>query len=71
MGVAGYFALIPVILIWSAALGSEKFQAILDLTWSKHGLLDPHVLIGATAISIIFTPIGLMFWLIERPDRST
>jgi hypothetical protein len=69
LGVAGYLEFIVVMLAWAAFLGAERFQ-IGILLWREHGLLDPHNFVGAMAIGLIFTPIGLAFWLIARPDLS-
>jgi hypothetical protein len=70
MGVAGYLEFIVVTLAWAAFLGAERFQIGIHLLWGEHSLLDPHNFVGAMAIGLIFTPIGLAFWLITRPDLS-
>jgi hypothetical protein len=70
MGIAGWLEFIVVMLAWAAVLGPEKFQIGVHMIWKEHGLLDQHNLVGALAIGLIFTPIGLAFWLITRPDIS-
>jgi hypothetical protein len=70
MGLAGWLEFIVVMLAWGAVLGPEKFQIGFHMLWKEHGLLDQHNVGGALAIGLIFTPIGLVFWLITRPDLS-
>jgi hypothetical protein len=70
MGVAGYLEFIVVMLAWAAFLGPERLQIGIHLIWRSHSLLDPHNFVGALAIGLVFTPIGLAFWLITRPDLS-
>jgi hypothetical protein len=70
MGLAGWFEFIVVMLAWGAFLGPERFQIGIHMLWKEHGMLDQHNLVGALAIGLIFTPIGLAFWLITRPDLA-
>lgn len=70
MGLAGWLEFIVVMLAWGTVLDPKRFEIGIHLIWKEHGLLDPHNLVGAMAIGLIFTPIGLTFWLITRPDLA-
>jgi hypothetical protein len=69
MGFAVLQAAVGIGLIISAFFGADRFWAALGALQNGH-LHGLHWLVAPTLVGVVTMPIGLLFWLIARPDRS-
>jgi hypothetical protein len=70
MGPAAFPVMVVMGLIWAAILGPDRFWGAVHAVSDGHGLHGIHWALGVVPFGLLTMPIGLLFWLIARPDRS-